>query len=215
MRTVLSTKKLAVHQKQLILNTGIGLVEYDAIKTEFLNFEVPCNLNNCIITSKKAVKAVIKKGIEGCNYFCVGEKTSELLRENNFNVAETANYGKDLAKIIVEKYPEEDFTFFCGDQRREKLPSLLREHRVKLTEVIIYKTSLNPKIFQQEFDGILFFSPTGVKSYTSCNAMRSSAAFCIGNTTASEAKKHTDNLIIAAKPSIENVIVQVVKKFKQ
>lgn len=215
MRTVLSTKKLAAHQKQLLLNTGIGLVEYEAIKTEFLDFEVTGKLNNCIITSKTAVKAIIKKGIEACNYFCVGEKTSELLRENNFNIAETANYGKDLAKIIVEKYLEEDFTFFCGDQRREDLPSILREHRVKLTEVTAYKTSLNPKKFPQEFEGVLFFSPTGVKSFTAENKMRSSAAFCIGNTTASEAKKHTDNIIIATNPSIENVIVQVVKKFKE
>lgn len=39
MSTVLSTKILTPVQKQLILNAGIGFVEYDAIKIEHLKFD--------------------------------------------------------------------------------------------------------------------------------------------------------------------------------
>ena len=72
---------------------------------------------------------------------------------------------------------------------------------------------LNLKKFESKFDGILFFSPSGVQSFTEQNRLNSTA-FCIGETTASKAKKHTHEIIIASKPSIENVIVKVVKKLK-
>jgi len=90
----------------------------------------------------------------------------------------------------------------------------LKKKKIKFQEIEVYKTSLNPKPFSQEFDGILFFSPSAVQSFTAENELKNSTIFCIGKTTASEAKKHSNNIITATKPSIENVIVQVVKYFK-
>ena len=53
MPTVLSTKKLALNQKELLLNSGIGFAEYDAINIEFLNFDLPKQtIQNAIFTSK-------------------------------------------------------------------------------------------------------------------------------------------------------------------
>lgn len=79
----------------------------------------------------------------------------------------------------------------------------------------VYKTSLNQLSFPQEFDGIMFYSPSGVKSFTSENKIKESTVFCIGRTTAKEAEKHTKNIVIATKPSIENLIVTVVKHYKE
>ncbi len=214
MQTVLSTKKLEPHQKQLLLNSGIAFVEYDAIKINFLDFEVDLLVENAIITSKNVARAVIKKQLKIENCFCVGNKTSELLQKHGYTIKEAADYGKDLAKTIVTEYPDKDFFFFCGNLRREELPLMLKKSKIELKEIEVYKTLANPREFQQEFDGILFFSPSGVKSFTAENFIGSATAFCIGTTTASEAEKHTENIIIATKPSIENVIVQVVKKFK-
>ena len=70
---------------------------------------------------------------------------------------------------------------------------------------------LNPMKFHQLFDGILFFSPSGVQSFMVENSMESAMAFCIGETTASEAKKHTENVVIANSTSIESVIAKSVK----
>ncbi len=215
MPTVLATKILEPHQKQLLLNAGISLVEYNAIKIEFIDFDPGKKLiKNAIITSKNSAKAIIGKKpiIEKC--FCVGEKTASFLRKYKYNISEIADYGTALAAIITKNYPDENFSFFCGDKRREELTSILKENSIGLAEIQVYKTRLNLKEFQQKFDGILFFSPSGVKSFFSKNKIKNSIAFCIGTTTASEAKKFTENIVIATKPSMENVIVQVVKKYR-
>ncbi|HZJ35546.1 MAG TPA: uroporphyrinogen-III synthase [Gillisia sp.] len=215
MSTVLSTKKLSLSQKLLLLNAGIGLVEYDAIQIEFIDFKTGTRaFKNAVITSKNTAKAILKKDLKIENCYCVGEKTAAFLKENNFNIAEIADYGINLAQIIIEKYPNENFAFFCGNERRDELPAILKKNNVKFEELEVYKTSLKPKQFEREFEGILFFSPSGVKSFVSENKLDKSIAFCIGSTTASEAKKHTSNIIIANKPSLENVIVQAVKYFK-
>lgn len=215
MPTVLSTKLLEPHQKQLLLNAGISLVDYNAIKIEFIDFDFSGKpIKNAIITSKNAAKAIIRKNLIIENCFCVGEKTALFLKENNYPVTEIADYGTSLAHIITKKYAEENFVFFCGDKRREELPSILKESSIALEEIQVYKTLLNLKKFQQEFDGVLFYSPSGVKSFFSKNKMQGSTAFCIGTTTASEAKKFTDNIVIATRPSTENVLVQVVKKYR-
>ena len=215
MPTVLATKILEPHQKHLLLNAGISLVEYNAIKIEFIAFDPGTKLiKNAILTSKNAARAIIRKNLIVENCFCVGEKTASFLKENKFPITEIADYGTALATIITKKYPDEKFSFFCGDKRREELPSILKENSIDLEEIQVYKTLLNPKKFQQEFECVLFFSPSGVKSFFSKNKIKNSTAFCIGTTTASEAKKHTDIIVIATKPSIENVLVQVVKKYR-
>ena len=64
---------------------------------------------------------------------------------------------------------------------------------------------------KQKWDGILFFSPTGVKSFFAENKIANSAAFCIGQTTASEVKKYTANVFEAEKTTVESVIEKAIK----
>ncbi|MCP9199373.1 uroporphyrinogen-III synthase [Gramella sp. GC03-9] len=214
MPTVLATRKLAPNQKELLLNAGIGLVEYDSIQIEFIDFQLPeKNLKNVIFTSKNAVRAIEKKGLKIENCYCVGEKTAELLIAKGFHVAETADNGQELGKLLVEKHAEKHFHFFCGNKRRDELPAILKENQVKLTETEVYKTTLNFRQFHSEFDGILFLSPSAVKSFTKKNKL-DTTAFCIGETTAAEARKHTKDIVIASRPSIENLVARLVSHFK-
>lgn len=214
MPTVLSTKKLSLAQKNLLLNSGIALVEYDAIKINFIDLELSGFFKNAIISSQNTAHAISRKDIRTGRCFCVGSKTADYLKHQGYNVVEVADYSKDLGAIIAANYSGESFTLFCGNRRREELPSILKEKNIPLEEIEVYRTHLDPVSFEQKFDGILFYSPSGVKSYISANILNGSLAFCIGNTTAAEAEKHTENIITATKPSVENVIVQVVKKFK-
>ncbi len=214
MPTVLSTKKLTESQRSLLLQAGIGLVEYDAITIEAVDFEVGDTLENAIITGQNTVKALVDKRVQIKNCFCVGEKTKSLLETHGYKVNVMTNYGKELAEVIVKEFADEQFTFFCGNLRRDEVPELLLENNVSFTEVEVYKTVLKPKKFERTFDGVLFFSPSAVESFTKKNKLENTKAFCIGTTTAAEAEKYTDKIIIATKPTIENVIVQVVKKMK-
>jgi uroporphyrinogen-III synthase len=215
MPTVLSTKKLSESQRGLLLQAGIGLVEYDAIEIKSVDFEAEGTIQHAIITSQNTVNALVEKKVQIKNCFCVGEKTKAMLEANGFEVKVMTDYGIELAEIIVKEYADEIFTFFCGNLRRDELPTMLKENNVDFDEVEVYKTILKPKKFERTFDGVLFFSPSAVESFTKENMLENTIAFCIGTTTAAEAEKHTDEIIIATKPTIENVIVQVVKNLNE
>jgi len=220
MVSVLSTKKLSSSQKNLLLNSGIGLVEYDAIKIDFIDFETKINSeDNLIFTSKNGVKAFLdnyKSTVlpENLHIFCVGTKTKEYLESQKWEVLEFADYSKDLSEIIVRKYADRNFKFFCGASRRDELPSVLKEKNIPLEEIEVYTTGLNNKKFDQDFDGIMFFSPSGIESYLNLNELNVETCFCIGRTTASAIKNKNIPIVLATTPSIENVIVQVVKHYK-
>ncbi|SDQ16617.1 uroporphyrinogen-III synthase [Flagellimonas zhangzhouensis] len=216
MKTVLSTKILTPAQKELFLNSGLGLVEYDALKIDFLNVEIPLDYSNYIFTSKNAVAAFLNqvKDVELSNFntFCVGEKTKSLLEENGLKVIKMAENATELAKNIIINHKNEGFLFLCGNKRRDELPELLTKNNIQFKELEVYRTEVNPKAFQRNFDGILFFSPSGIRSFLLENKIGNSTLFCIGDTTANEAKKHSKNVIIANKPTVENVLVQVIKE---
>lgn len=211
MPTVLATKKLKENQRSLLLNAGISFVEYNAIKIEFIPFEVPKNIENAIFTSQNAVNAVMsyELGVRSC--FCVGEKTKQLLKENGLNVIKMTEYASELADYLVKTHKDEAFHFFCGNIRSNEIPVRLKENNITFEEIEVYKTTLDPKKFERKFDAILFFSPSGVRSFFSENNTAIGIAICIGKTTAAEAKKYTENVVIANSTTVESVIAKTVK----
>lgn len=214
MPTLLSTKKLSPAQSSLILHAGFGLVHYNAIKVDSMDFQWDRPNRNLIFTSQNAITSVLNyitpEQLSGFKIFCVGEKTAQVLREFGCDISEMASYGKDLAEKIVARHSQQEFTYFCGNLRNDTLPDALQRNKVQFEEIKVYTTTLKKKTFGQEFDGILFFSPSGVRSFCSSNSIKDSICFCIGTTTALEVKNFSNNIVTATIPSIENVIVQAV-----
>ena len=68
--TVLSTKILTDTQKGLFQNSGMDVLDYDAIFIEFLDFEAPQFVKNGIFTSQNAVRSILGKNIQISNIFC-------------------------------------------------------------------------------------------------------------------------------------------------
>ncbi len=214
MATVLSTKILKENQRSLLLQAGISLVQYDAIKIEWVPFKIPSEVNNAIVTSQNAVRSILNSKFKIQQCFCVGEKTKSLLEENGFKVVKMTEYASELASYLVENYKNDSFHFLCGNIRSDEIPSKLKENTIAFEETEVYKTTLNPKKFERNFDAILFFSPSGVRSFVTENKINKSKVVCIGTTTASEAKKHTENVVIANATTVESVIAKTVKKLK-
>ncbi|MEM8999077.1 MAG: uroporphyrinogen-III synthase [Bacteroidota bacterium] len=221
MKSVLSTKILGPSQKELLLHAGIGLVEYNAITIELLDVDIKTNFDHFVFTSQNGVKAFLNSHKDKDSFpylqkpcFCVGEKTRSLLVKNGFNVLVAEPNAQTLAGVIVQKYGKKSFLFLSGNQRREELPQILGQNKVRLEEKMVYHIGYNPKRFDRNFDILLFFSPSAVISFMANNSVQKAKAFCIGETTAQETKKYTDNYMIARKPTIENVLVQVVKYVK-
>lgn len=205
--TILSTKLLTEAQKILFQNTGLDVIEYDAISIEFLEFKTPISIKNAIFTSQNAVRSISSKNIQIENSFCVGKKTQELLVENGQNVVKMSEYASELGLFIQKNYQNEEFYFFCGDRRKEEIPASFKNSKNTLFEIKTYKTKLHSVKFDQKWDGILFFSPSGVASYTINNSIETTPVFCIGKTTAEEAKLYTKSPIyIAYKTTVESVI---------
>lgn len=215
MKSVLSTKILTRAQQELLLNAGLSFTHYNGIKIDFLNFELPKDdFDFLIFTSQNGVRSYIKKGggLALKKAFCVGEKTKFLLEKNGYKVIEMGQNSSEIAKIITKNYKNSSFLHISGNLSLVELPNMLKKNNVRYVSLTGYETKPSPKKFDQLFDGVLFFSPSGVQSFTQHNKI-SGTALCIGSTTAQEAEKHTDKISIAKKPTVENVIVQAVKYF--
>lgn len=216
MTRILSTKILKPSQKQFLLNAGFSVVEADFIRVTALPFELNEIADNLIITSQNAVHALSAhpdvQEVRRKPVFCIGPKTADLLDEIGFTVQETADNGADLAKIILQNYPSESFTFFSGSLRRDEMPAALLGANVALNEITLYKTESTPHKVGQ-FEGVLFFSPSAVQSFLSVNNMGSEVCFCIGQTTSKALENITGNIVVANQPTVENTIIQTINYF--
>ncbi len=215
---IVSTKKLLPNQKQLLLDRDFVVIEEDFIATKIKNFELSKINDNLIFTSQNAVQSVLQhpncSELKSKNVFCIGLKTKKLLAENGFNVIAYTGYAADLAEIISLIYNKESYTFFSGNLRRDILPNTLKENGIAFNEIEVYETSITSKKVTSKVDGILFFSPSAVESYLKLNTIKNEFCFCIGDTTAETLEKNNiNNIIIAEKPSVENVLEAVIYYF--
>jgi len=187
------------------------------IKIDYLdNVELPMNVSNAVFTSKNAVRGwdqnTSSKDLNFGKVFCVGKKTKASLNKRGVEVNVVADSSEALAKEIVAQKINEVY-FFCGNLRRDDLPNILHTHNISVTEVQVYNTTLIPSEVNGTFEGVLFFSPSAIKSYNLKNNDTHGVAFCIGNTTASEAKKHFKHVKVAKESSIQGVIECVQEYF--
>src|SRR5690606_36561153 len=136
-----------------------------AIHIDFVPFKAPDKIENAIFTSQNSVETVMSKNIKINNCFCVGEKTKALLEDNGCKVVKMTEYAAELAPYLVENHKTDKFHSFCGNIRSDEIPNKLIENHIVFDEIEVYKTTLNPKKFERQFDAILFYSPSGVRSF--------------------------------------------------
>ncbi len=215
---ILSTKVLLSHQKQVLTDVGLEVLESNFIEVETKNFELNGIKDNLIFTSQNAVRSFLthpefeenKSDLQLKKAFCVGVKSKTILTDAGFEVIAYADYASDLTEIICLIYANESYTFFSGNLRKETLPLALKNAEIEFNEIEVYETQLKPHKIKEAVDAILFFSPSGVESYLKDNPIKKELCFCIGETTAEALEnKHIKNIIIAEFPSVENVITEV------
>ncbi len=210
MKRLLSTKTLSdIHSRQLAA-AGWELTQYDAIRVELLPTTIDRGDRLVIFTSKHAVRACIsgapESALTGVSCLCIWESTAGLVQRAGGRVLETAPYATALAMRIKKEYTGESFVYYAGDRRLDTLPDALTALGADWKEVTAYETRFVKRHLDTAFDGILFFSPSGIQSYTACNTIGSATAYCIGPTTAAEAKKHTNRFIVAGSPGVEALV---------
>jgi uroporphyrinogen-III synthase len=149
--------------------------------------------------------------------FCIGGTTGRVVREyfGEGCIGGEAGSAAKLAEVIIECATGEVY-FFCGDLRREDLPGKLKEASIRVEEVVVYRTTPTPQKIEDGYEGILFFSPSGVDSFFSLNGPRKDIAlFAIGETTAESIRKYAGNpVIVAPSPDTTAMVRQVTDHFR-
>ncbi len=208
---VFSTRNLSEPQRQLLKN--VHSASTDFLKISFNRIAKPIlksKIENVIITSQNAVEAIVssvpKEELQFKNIYCVGRRTKRLIESKIGKVKHSENYAKDLAAYLVEFIDGTEVTHFCSDIRLDELSTTLKNNHIKVNEVEAYKTVLDSEKIDPNVEGIMFYSPSTVDSFMLNNTADKKIAFCIGDTTASEAKKYFEDVRIAKIPTVESVI---------
>lgn len=176
---------------------------------------------NAVFTSMNAVEAVRKFVPLNSSWkiFCIGNTTKKLVKDifGESNLSGTGNNAIELADNIVSDKGIKKVYFFCGDQRRDELPGKLKDNDIDLEELAVYKTIETSKPVSKKYAGILFFSPSAVKSYFNKNCIdNSTQLFAIGSTTADALKPFTQQpVIIADFPGKKNLVEQAINYFSK
>ncbi|MBA4198666.1 MAG: hypothetical protein C0459_14045 [Chitinophaga sp.] len=167
-----------------------------------------------VFTSMNAAEAVVailqkNKLQPDWKIFCLGNSTKAILL-NIFNESNIQSRGKnalDLANSIIEQSIQL-VVFFCGNIRRDELPETLAAKGVEVKEVVVYETIETKKSIDKTYNGILFFSPSAVRSFFSNNRVATNTVlFAIGNTTAAEIKNFSANTIQTANESAKELLL--------
>lgn len=172
-----------------------------------------------VFTSMNAAEAVIDclKAINAepeWTIYTLGGITNTIITSyfTGIEVFSEANDATEVADIIIEN-EEDEVVFFCGNKRREELPKLLQANNIKVNEIVVYETLETPVKIEKAYSGILFFSPSAVKSFFSNNSIGDDTVlFAIGKTTARALKQFSMNkLLVGSLPSKEHLAKQAIE----
>jgi uroporphyrinogen-III synthase len=215
---ILSTKVLSQIQKDRIVDFGCNYVERNFIETEAISFNYTENKHTLLFSSQNAVRSVFinqncKMILRDKKCYCVGEKTKKLLSKNGQKVTHYEENSSKLADFIVKNARNEQFLFFCGKERRGDLEDQLNGHKIQIKPLEVYQTFLKPKAVGT-FDIVLFYSPSGVRSFLQNNSLKQTTSICIGTTTAEALKNNSNKIIIASNPTVEHMIFQIKKQLQ-
>jgi len=226
--TILSTRPLSETLIEEALEQGIEIevqsfIETEAIQSIEVQQEIEQSLlqsASIVFTSMNAVEAVaeyMNDEMPDWNIYCIGHTTQQLVKKyfGEQSIAGIADNAAGLAELIAEEGYTDEVIFFCGDQRRDELPDILRGNEIEVTEIMVYHTIATPHAISKTYNGILFFSPSAVESFFLKNKLKKETMlFAIGSTTAAAIKKKTTNSIISSdRPGKESLVEKAINYF--
>ena len=106
---------------------------------------------------------------DSMKYFCISESVAFYLQKYIVYRKRKIFYGQgkfsDLIDIIT-KHREEKFLVPLSDQHMEEIPHLLEDNNIRYTKAILYRTVCSDlsDLSAINYDILVFFSPSGVKS---------------------------------------------------
>lgn len=147
--------------------------------------------------------------------FAVGPKTKQELRKFGYGTFKVLRHASELSNFIISHYPKQKFLHFCGNLALDVLDQNLPLQNISYRKITVYHTILlYPKV-TRSYDAVVFFSPSGVRSFIKNNEIKGRKLFSIGYTTEKELAKYTGQQIYTSKESnladLLNVIITNLK----
>lgn len=209
-------------EKDIIIDV-LSFIETQAIQSTQVQQEIETALLQSamvVFTSMNAVETVANQtgaALPEWEIYCIGNSTQNLVKKyfGENMIAGTADSASALAGLIVKKGTNQEVIFFCGNQRRDELPDILRSNDIEVNEIVVYETIRVMHTVEKNYYGILFFSPSAVESFFGNNKPEAQTIlFAIGNTTANTIKKYSNNkIIISDEPGKENLFRKMMDYF--
>ncbi len=174
---------------------------------------------NVVFTSVHAVESVAMNITikPSWKISCIGGVTKEAVIKyfGETCLEVTSRNASALARKIIDKGGTKEVFFFCGDQRLDDLPETLRANNIRVQEIIAYQTLQTPHEVDEDYDGVMFFSPTAVNSFFSMNTVRTDVVlFSIGKTTTGSIHTYCTNKVVTSEwPGQENLVDKVTEYF--
>ncbi len=207
---ILSTRPLEPSQINTARELGIDIdcisfIETTPIENEALSIkidEVLTRKATVVFTSMNAIDVVashLSTSKPDWGIYCMGVTSNHLINQyfGENAVIGTATNSNDLAELIIAEKKSGVISFFCGDQRRDELPSILKNSGIIVNEIEVYHTKEVVHHLDKEYDGILFFSPSAVVSFFNSNKLpEKTVVFSIGKTTAATIAARTKNQVL-------------------
>ncbi|MEI7489333.1 MAG: uroporphyrinogen-III synthase, partial [Chryseobacterium sp.] len=138
--------------------------------------------------------------------YCVGEKTKRELRKNGFGTFKVLKNAETLSKFIISHCQHEQFVHFCGNLAIDVLDKELPLQNIKYKKITVYNTEETNPLVPEKYHAVVFFSPSGVRSFAKLNSLDGMTLFSIGETTSNELRKYTQEKIYT---SVGNNLVSI------
>lgn len=106
---------------------------------------------------------------ETMKYFCISESTAYYLQKYvQFRKRKIFHSKENAANLVelIKKHKTEKFLLPCSDLHRNEITKLLEDHKIQYNKAIIYRTLASDlsDLRIGDFDMLVFFSPSGIKS---------------------------------------------------
>lgn len=215
-KRVLATRALPKEQERRLKNAQIELTTVNFIETRWLkNYDLPeLQPNHTILfSSQNAIQSTLNMGLKnfiaGHTVLCVGQKTASLLLKHNIKAEQHFETATDMAEYAVKL--NKPTVFFTGNLRMRAIEDAFENNPSQLEVIEVYRTQLNTVDLSEEFDVVLFLSPSAVEGYFFYNDIGGAQAVCIGKTTSATAKNYTQHVHMASRNAIEAVVDKAIE----
>jgi uroporphyrinogen-III synthase len=207
MLKVLSTKLLGQNLIDSARDMDMILTCVEFIKTKGQDFDIPTAKYDAIVfTSSNGVKGFFEKENAsnrlGIKIFAQSGKTKNELAKHNIEPMAVAGDAEALAEVIIAFGNISSVLHICGNLKLDTLGQKL----------IVYETTLSGTKITEDYDVVMFYSPSGVESFLSENKLNRDTLYCcIGDTTAAKLRKADGNatIIVSSAPTAEAMLFTI------